>query len=189
MTVTALAAISLAAAGCGDEQSSSAATSSTRGNPAADQATASAAPRAAGNGALARRIIQAQRRELGQMRRRLATRTVGRTRPARPPGPRDPRTGPPDMPGSDGNGRAPRQSERRPHPTGRDGAGRPRPGGDRSSAERVPAGEFGQRVDRGAAQIPAGCRPHLKMQMASRGSAGLADLTDRLTGQHPLALA
>lgn len=61
--------------------------------------------------ALARQIIRAQRRELGQMRRQLAIRAVGPTRPTRPPGPRDPRSGSPDMPGSDDNGRAPRQSE------------------------------------------------------------------------------
>lgn len=61
--------------------------------------------------ALARQIIRAQRRELGQMRRQLAIRAVRRTRPARPPGPRDPRSGSPDMPGIGDSGRAPRQSE------------------------------------------------------------------------------
>jgi uncharacterized protein (DUF305 family) len=231
-SLTALAAISMTAAGCSNEQTSSAPTSSTRGNPPADQTTASAPPRAAGNGidrafvaamvphhqaavtmsriarqrgtsqfvrriardimashgkeistmrlkdaalaaagakrgslgvpgpmvgmkadtatleaadpmdavflrrmvahhrdaieiakiqlakgqdpelrVLAGQIIRAQRRELGQMRRRLAIRAVRRTPPARPPGPRDPWSGSPDMPGIDDSGRAPRQSE------------------------------------------------------------------------------
>ena len=60
--------------------------------------------------ALARQIISAQQREIRQMRNQLAKPAVRRTRPARPPGPRDPRSGSPDMPGV-GNDGLPRQTE------------------------------------------------------------------------------
>lgn len=60
--------------------------------------------------ALARQIISAQQREIRQMRNQLAKPAVRRTRPDRPPGPRDPRSGSPDMPGI-GNDGVPRQTE------------------------------------------------------------------------------
>lgn len=61
--------------------------------------------------ALARQIIRTQQREIRQMRNQLARPAVRRTRPARPPGPRDPRSGSPDMPGVDDRTGLPAQTE------------------------------------------------------------------------------
>ena len=46
---------------------------------------------------------------------------------------------------------------------------------------------YGQRVDRAAALVPAGCGPDLEVQVAAGGVAGLADDADRLAGADGVA--
>src|SRR5690349_2406520 len=55
------------------------------------------------------------------------------------------------------------------------------------SAVRVPLFEIGQRVEGGAALVPAGWAPHLEMEVAALGVAGFADHADRLPGADGVA--
>src|ERR671918_3167424 len=56
-------------------------------------------------------------------------------------------------------------------------------------AAAVPAAQVGLRVDRLAALVVAGARPHLEVQVAGGGVARVADASDRLPSGHALALA
>ncbi len=72
-----------------------------------------------------------------------------------------------------------------------DGAGRGGAGGGQppqfSSAVAIPFFEVGQRVDRAAALVPAGCCPDLEVEVAGGGVAGVADDADRLAGADLIA--
>src|SRR5215207_1637399 len=56
-------------------------------------------------------------------------------------------------------------------------------------AELIPAQQRRQRVDRGAAVVPAGSGPDLEVQMAGARAAGVADDAEHLAGLDPLASA